>query len=124
MATEQQESLVHPPGLFALWAGVLVAPLVTAIEQELDFALVHWACVNGAQWVLHVIDLIALLITLGAAAIAWRCWTQAGRENPDDTGGIPAATRFMALGGFGLSLMFSLVVLAHGIEMFLMGVCQ
>jgi hypothetical protein len=124
MAAQNAESLVRPPGLIALWYGVLAGPLVMAAEQEADFALVHWACLNDAVWVLRLIDLVALILVAAAALVAWRCWTQAGRENPDDAGGIPAATRFMALGGVGLSAMFFLAILSHGISMFLIGVCQ
>lgn len=118
------ETLIRPPRVIALWIGVLTGPLVVAIEQELNFALVRWACENGAQWVLRLIDIIALVVTLIAAGIAWQCWSRAGRRDPDDAGGPPAVARFMALGGFILSLMFAAVIVAHGISMFLMGVCQ
>lgn len=110
--------------LVMLWAGVLTGPLMLAAEQALNFVLVPWACVNGAQWVLRVVDLVALVITAIAGFAAWQAWAKAGREDPGDSGGVPASDRFMALGGMGLSAMFFAAILSHGISTFLIGVCQ
>ena len=112
------------PSTAALWIGILTGPLTLAAEQELNFILVQWACVNGAQWVLHLVALIALIIVLIAAAIAFSCWRTAGRVGPNDTGGMPGAARFLALGGLILSLMFAMAIVWHGVETFLIGVCQ
>lgn len=111
-------------GLLLLWFGVLAGPAAWALNQMVSYLFVPWACASGTRIMLHLVALAALLLALIGAAIAWRNWRKSGAEWHTAAGGIIGRSRFMALGGFVLSLMFALVIVAQGYTSFMLGPCQ
>jgi len=109
---------------FALWAGVLTAPIVWLCTFQARFAWVPWACTFQAKLVLFLIALLGLLLNGGAALIAWREWKAIGAVVPGEEGGALPRSRFMAISGIAFSAAFSLVIVAQTIPELILGSCE
>jgi hypothetical protein len=110
--------------VLTLWAGVLIAPLAWALQMQAGYILVQPACQAGRNTLLHIVTLAALLLAALGGFIAWRKWQQTGRAWPDEAAGALARSRFMAVLGLLLSVMFFLVIVAQGIASFVLHPCQ
>jgi hypothetical protein len=107
-----------------LWTGVLAGPAVWLMSFEANFALAPWACIFQAKLALYVISLVALALCAASGMLAWRQWTELGREWPGGAGGALPRSRIMAIGGVLLSAMFFIVVLAQAIPEVLLEACE
>jgi hypothetical protein len=108
----------------ALWAGVLAGPLATLTQLQVNYALVLWACGAGREWALHLVALLALLVTVGGGLLSWRNWRRAGSGWEDDGAGVVPRSRFMAAVGVLISALIALVVVAQWIPIFVYGPCE
>jgi uncharacterized membrane protein YfcA len=103
---------------------VLAAPLAMLVELQTNYALVLWACSAGREWALHLVALLALLITIAGGLLSWRNWRRAGAVWEDDGAGVMPRSRFMAAVGILMSVLISLVIIAQWIAIFVYGPCQ
>ncbi|HJT17113.1 MAG TPA: hypothetical protein VJ853_06990 [Thermoanaerobaculia bacterium] len=101
------------PSSVALWTGILAGPVSWAADLQARYALVKYVCANGAEWIMWVITLAALLITGFGALSSWRGWV-------DDT----PRVRFMAIGGLFIDGMFALAIIAMAIPDIFMRACD
>ncbi len=109
---------------FALWTGVLAGPIIWLLSFEANFALAPWACVIQGKAALYAVSIIALLLCAGSGLLAWREWSQLGKEWPDDAEAAISRTRIMAVGGVLMSTMFFLVILAQAIPEVILKACD
>jgi hypothetical protein len=124
MSTTEKD-LKRTGELFAQWTGLLAGPAAWALQMQVGYTLVPWACAHDVQAVsLHAVTVVALLLTAIGGFISWRSWRRAGREWPEDEGGATARSRFMAVSGLIISAMFFLVILMQGIASFILHPCQ
>jgi len=100
----------------ALWSGVLAGPFAFAIDLQLRYALIPWACARGSRWILTVISIPLLLVAMTGALISWR-----GLHIED---GDVARIRFMAVSGLMLSMFFALAIVAATIPDFFLHPCD
>jgi hypothetical protein len=91
---------------WAQWFGVVAGPLAMLVSQSTQYALVPWACYNGARFVLHIPPLVFLGITALAAVLARREWRTGGGGEPDAASGVLARARFLGALGVATSLLF------------------
>jgi hypothetical protein len=112
------------PGLPALWAGVLLAPLAFFLQFQVNFTLSQWACSGGPMWAVYAALAAGLVVAAAGAWIGWRNWRTVGGEWPGDSAGAVERTRFMGLGGMILSSAFCLIILAQSLTTAVLGVCQ
>lgn len=96
----------------SLWAGILAGPIAFAINLQLRYALVHWACESGSRWVLLWIAVPLFLICVAGAFLA-----------RTGLAGSPRM-RFMAYGGLMLSAIFAITILASMIPDFYLSPCD
>ena len=108
----------------ALWAGVLAGPLATLTQLQVNYALVRWACDRGIEWSLHLVSLLALLVTVAFGLLSWRNWRRMGAEWEDGGAGVVPRSRFMALVGLLINAHSALVVLAQWAAVFFYGPCD
>ena len=108
----------------ALWTGVLAGPLATLTQLQVNYALALWACGAGREWALHLVALLALVVTVGAGLLSWRNWRRAGASWEDGGAGIVPRSRFMAVVGILIGALLSLVVIAQWIPIFIHGPCD
>jgi hypothetical protein len=109
-------------GVGELWAGVLVGPMAMLIQLQTNYALVPWACGTGHTWPLHVVSLLALLVTIVAGVLAYSVWFPLNTQ--EDSGGTLARSRFMAAVGVLISLLMALVIVAQWLPIFINHPCE
>ena len=108
----------------ALWAGVLAGPLAALTQLQVNYALVLWACAAGREWALHVVSLLALLVTVAGGLLSWRNWRHAGGGWEDGGAGVVPRSRFMAVVGILISGLTALIVVAQWIAIFVYDPCE
>jgi hypothetical protein len=102
-----------------LWVGVLSGPITSALHLGISYILVRPSQRYGSAAPIHVATVIALILIAAGAAISWKIWR--GVEPPPGPleGRTRSRSRFMALGGLGLSAFCGLLVLAEALPSFL-----
>jgi hypothetical protein len=123
MAERSGRGVLDPRGLLMQWTGVLAGPVVWAVHMQTNLSLVPWVCKNGGLMLLHVVTILALLITAVGAFAAWRA-LQEGREEDEAGGGVISRSRFMGALGLLMSAMFFLVIIAQAVPSFFFQPCQ
>jgi uncharacterized membrane protein (DUF4010 family) len=122
--TDARTDIVEAPRIRALWAGLLLAPAAFLVNLELGYLLVRPSCPRDDALPIHAVHALTLALALAGLAIAWRCWKTEGTRWPDDEGGPPARTQFMAGLGVALSLLLALTLVAQWIPTFVLDPCQ
>jgi hypothetical protein len=123
---------LHRASLPQIWFGLFGAPLVWAVQFAILYALLARACYPGLaprQWMdvetraslPLILTAVATAVAALSALIAWKNWRAAGRERRGSVEGLLAIgegrTRFMALSGLMLSLLFLFAILLNGVVM-------
>lgn len=128
----------HEVPLGLLWFGLLGAPLAWSLQLLIGYAFSANRCFPGTQLQLHtpttgintalvVMTVVALLIAAAAGVTAWRSWKathheEGGKEEEALEVG-EGRTRFMALSGMLLSVLFGLAVFFSGLSPFVVPAC-
>jgi hypothetical protein len=133
------------PSSLALWSGILCGPVAFAINLQLRYALVPWACASGSRWVVTLIAVPLVLVCVAGALLArtglmidleGRTPSSAQpRESaaspPRADGGVRPSgnviemrARFMAYSGLMLSAIFAISILASMIPDFFLAPCD
>lgn len=109
---------------FALWTGILAGPIVWLVSFEATFALVPWACLFQAKLALYIVRILALALAAGSGVLAWRQWSDLGKQQPGEGAGALPRSRIMALGGVLLSSLFFIIILAQAIPELVLRACE
>jgi hypothetical protein len=108
----------------ALWIGLLGGPIIWLCSFEARFALAPWACTFQNKWALHGVAIVALILCLACALIAYGQWKSISHgELGPDAGAIPRAN-FMAILGIFVSCGCGMIVIAQSIPEFVLGACM
>jgi len=124
VTTEADDQFSSTSEVFKQWAGVVAGPLAWMFQQQASYLLVKFACKYGWHLPFHMVSLLALLLIVGGAFVAWHTWRQTGREWPSGSGGARPRSRFMAVLGLLLSGLFFVVIIAQSIPSFILSPCQ
>jgi len=103
-------------------AGLAMGPAAWAIDTQLNYALVQWAC--GRAWnPIPVIAGVLVLVSLAGAAsslLAWRRHNGPGMAMPEQDG----HPRYLLSGiGVAAGLLFGIVIALQGLAGLLLGPC-
>lgn len=120
----ERARLTRWPGLLSLTLGMVVGPIAVLVNEELIYVTNMWACGTGKQLAMHVVPIICLVVTLGVGLLSWRDWDRVGRGVEDEAATVDARSRFLALGGMGISALSALVILAQWLAIFVFGACM
>jgi hypothetical protein len=105
-----------------LITGVFVPPLVWLMHLQANYALASWACRPGHRYVSVLVVVVAVVLTAGAGALAWRSWPSdepvAGEPQRIEGG------RLLALLALASSLSFLVVLVASAIPIFILRPCD
>ncbi|HEX4793329.1 MAG TPA: hypothetical protein VH370_06035 [Humisphaera sp.] len=108
----------------ALWTAVLGAPFIWFMQMQSGYSLVLWVCKGHSTLVLHLITIIAAVLTLIGAFLSWRQFRQSGGGSPDETdGGAGARRRFLGALGAVSGLLYATLIIAQGIASFFFDPC-
>jgi len=105
-----------------LLTGVLAPPLLWFAQLQANYAVASWACRPEYRFVSVLVVLVALVLTAGAGALAWRSWPAEeplAAKPPRGEG-----ARLLALLALGSSLSFVVVLIATAVPMFVLGPCD
>ena len=107
-----------------LWLLIVAAPVIVAIQMQLNYVLVPLACTAHRRVALYVVTVVAALLTIGTAWIAASIWRRAGTEWPSERDDLADRVRFISVLGLLSSGMSFLVILAQGIATITFDPCQ
>ncbi|HZS08734.1 MAG TPA: hypothetical protein VFD58_28120 [Blastocatellia bacterium] len=124
MNGQTDEHFRHRGGLLRLWAGVIAGPLAWGLAQQVAYLFATLDCSFAKRLALSPVMLIALLVAAGGAFISWRNWRRAGKEWPDEGGGVITRSRFMAVVGLLLSGFAVLMIIAEWLPIFFFRQCE
>ena len=109
---------------FAQWFGLLAGPLAMLANQQAQYALVPWACYNGAHFAVHIPPIVFLAITAAAALLALREWRAGGGGTLDSASGVLARARFLGALGVGTSVLFALIIMSMWVADAFLNTCD
>lgn len=121
MATD--EYFTQPVRPRVVWYGLFAGPLAWTIHLMAAYALVPWVCDNGHGWILYLISFLSLSIAATGGLAAWQNFKQSGRRWPGEEGDVGTRSLFMATMGIILGSLFSVVIIAQSIPIFMMNPC-
>lgn len=127
MAKNNESYLASWRGILVQWAGLLAGPTAWGLHMQANYSLVPLACKRGGEIYIHLVTVLALLVTLLGAYAAWRLWQEGGREDggaSSDGGSRPSRARFMGALGLLTSALFFIVIIAQEIPSFFFHPCQ
>jgi len=124
VSEEAEKDFKHAGGIFALWSGLLVAPFAFLLNLQVSYMLVPFVCATGRIVWLHLAACCSLILGAFGMFISWRNWQKSGREWQSEAGSITARSRFMAVMGLLMSILFCIAILAQWIANFIIGPCQ
>ena len=117
----QAEQATTPKGL---WLLIVTAPIIVAVQMQINYVLVPWACTAQRRTALYVVTIVALLLTVLTAWIAYSFWRRVGTEWPAERDDLADRVRFISVLGLLSSGMSFLVILAQGIATIQFDPCQ
>jgi hypothetical protein len=109
---------------FAQWFGVLAGPLAMLANQQAQYALVPWACYNGAHFAVHIPPVLFLAVSAVAALLARREWRTAGGGPLDAASGVLGRARFLGALGVATSVLFGLIIVAMWVADAFLNTCD
>ena len=122
MAKKKESNPSHTRDLLMQWTGLLAGPFAWGLHMQVNYSLVPWVCKNGVEILIHLVTVLALLITALGAFAAWRTWQEGEETNVDDAA--LSRTSFMGVLGLLTSAMFFLVIIAQEIPSYYFHPCQ
>jgi hypothetical protein len=112
------------PGLLSLALGWLLGPVVALLNQQITYQADMWACGSNAGASIHLVPFLCLVVTVGAGITAYRDWKAVGAGVEEEAADVPSRTRFLAMGGIGISAFSSLVIIAQWAAVFVFDPCM
>jgi hypothetical protein len=117
----QEEQATTPRGM---WLLVVLAPIIVAIEMQTNFVLVRQACSVQRNLMLYAVTVVAMLLTIATALVAFSIWKRAGAEWPREGSDLGNRIRFLTMIGMLNSGISFLIIVGHAIATVLFDPCQ
>ena len=108
----------------ALWLLIVAAPIIVAIQMQINFVLVRLACSAQRNIALYAVIIVAIVLTGSTALISLAVWRVEGATWPTESPDLSARIRFIAVLGILSSGMSLLVIVAQGIATVMFNPCQ
>ena len=112
-----------PAPKFALWYGILAAPIAWMADQQLSYSLVAHSCSTGHHYLMLAISTISFLIALSGALVAASNLGRT-RDASIDGGSVADRSRFMSILGIGASLGWAMVIIAMAVPRVMLTPCD
>jgi hypothetical protein len=106
-----------------LMAGVLLGPIAWILDEGLSYSLEQHSCSTGHFYLLQLISIVAFIIALAGAAIAWRQLSIVGAGS-EEGGSIRDRSWWMARVGIWMGIGFAVVIVALAVPKFLLSPCS
>jgi hypothetical protein len=121
-----QEGEVRPRmGVHAgLWVGLLLPPIIWAVQMQINYWAVRGACVRGSNIRLYSVTITALLLIVCSGLWAWTDARRSGFGGRVEWGTVISNSRFMLALGLLCCAVFFVAVVAQGIAAVVFHPCQ
>lgn len=113
----------NPTSTFAQWYGVLAGPIAWAMQLQANYSLVTHACRTGNMTWLYASSGFFALLALSALAVSWVDWRKAKSQSPPSREPAEARSSFMGFLGALTSSLFTLLIIAQAIPVFVFDPC-
>jgi hypothetical protein len=130
VADRTNERLAHEreleaaPPLARQWLGLLLAPATFFAHLQGAYVLVPRACRYHADVWLHVVGVASVVVAAYGTWLAWRVWSDAGRDGSTEPGGPLPRARFLGLTGTGVGALLTFLLFWQWIAAFFISPCQ
>jgi hypothetical protein len=111
-------------GLVLLWTAMLAGPIAAALNLQLGYALVKWACANRRTDVLVVMTVGALATAVVGAALGWWTLEKIGAAANEQGGRTRDRSYFLAVVAIGFNLLLVLLNLLWAVPAFILSPCE
>lgn len=111
-------------GLVLLWVSMLAGPVAAAVNLQLGYALVKWACAARRTDVLIVMTIGALATAVVGAALGWWCLEKIGAEAKEQGERTIDRSVFLAVVAIGFNLLLVLLNLIWAVPAFVLSPCE
>ncbi|VTU41150.1 hypothetical protein H4CHR_05885 [Variovorax sp. PBS-H4] len=114
---------------FKVWAALLLIPSVVLLCQTLAYAAVPQSCAAQTGWLLHAVNVAALLACVAATLLAGHEWRRLRSEQQaeatvDSDAAAPAVRQgFLAAAAAGVGLLFTLVAATQWFAAWVLSPC-
>jgi hypothetical protein len=120
-------------GALSEWFGVSAGPVIWSVRLAISYMMIAIGCnagftrpevvgLSGIEIPVALMSIVAVLITLLAAGISWRNWCWLKHSNGGN--GPRDRSRFMAVSGIMLSILFAGVMLVEAAPIFFLAPCN
>ncbi|MCP8940874.1 hypothetical protein NK718_20295 [Alsobacter sp. SYSU M60028] len=104
-------------------AGLFVGPVAWLAHTQASYAVTPWMCAH--KWpAVPALAAVAVLAALAGAWLSWRAMPAAGDDDPPGSARAGRPTRFAAMAGALVSVLFALVILTQGAAGLMMTGCE
>jgi hypothetical protein len=112
------------PDNVLLWTGFLATPFIWLVQMTAVYSLSLLVCREGSLLPLHAASFCGLAMALIGTAVAAREW-RTTREIPAEgpVAPVQSRARFMAIVGLMTGSLFTLIIAAQGLAVFLLNPC-
>jgi hypothetical protein len=104
------------------WAGLAAGPAAWAVDTQLNYALVPWACAHGRNVILAIAGVLAAVSLLGAllSCLAWQRHDGPGMHIPEQDG---HPRHLLSAIGTAAGLLFAIVIMLQGLAAVMISPC-
>lgn len=102
---------------------VLAPPVVWFLHQQTSYMVTPSACEARAEWWLHLVTAVALLLVAGSTFLAWAEHQRLPKEPTDEGDTVATRSRFLTASGIGSGVFFAIVIVATELPNWFMGAC-
>jgi hypothetical protein len=123
MSAHEARDYWEDRGLVLLWTAMLAGPTAFALNHQIGYALVKWACDREQTFLLTLVAAATFGLAMWGAYLGWSCLQQL--RGGDDRGGtIVDRSYFMAVIAIGLDLLVALLIVLTAFPQFILSPCE
>jgi hypothetical protein len=113
-------------GLAALWFGFLGGAVAWTAQLLGSYFVVTLGCTTrtGLTLIIHLISLLALIVTALALLVSWRTWQQTGTDEAYGARTVVQRGGFMGLFGLFANALFAILILFTAVTAFALPQCS
>ena len=111
-------------GLVKLLTGVFIGPAAWALNLEINYSLVKWACRSSTPQVLPLMSGAALALAMFGLIVSWRAFAELRSRANLKGGRVSDRSYFLSVTGISMSAVFALLILTSGALHFIVGPCE
>jgi hypothetical protein len=124
MTDDERKDYWEQRGLVLLWVSMLAGPIAAALNLQLGYALVKWACATRHTDVLIIITAGALATAAAGAALGWWCLEKIGAAANEQGGRTIDRSYFVAVMAIGFNLLLILLMVIWTVPAFILSPCE